>query len=329
VKKFTDEESKILQSLYDKGLNDYQVAGTLHVSRNRLREWRNENNITSKTNKKGLLSNLCPDIMLKRYEGKTFDEIAIDYNVTRFSITKLLNKNGFKYNIPARKTPLEIKYYNLSSNQLEILIGDLYGDGHINRPSEKSAYYSCSHCIEQEEFVFLKALDFRPLSSRIYYGYNSDGYKYVSLSTWSSPSLTKYHNLFYPTGSGDKIIPPLKVTAKSLAYWYMGDGGKFRNDARITVGANVDLKPALDNLNSQYDNLFKASHYERQWTVFINDQEKFFELICPYIHPAMWYKIPVKYQKYCTGDFTELNEFKKMIDEKRQGKIPFKLELNV
>ena len=175
IKIFTQEEDRALFSLYNQGHNDYQVAQILHVGRNRLRVWRNEHDIPSKSNKKGLSSELCHSIISDRASGESFSFIAKKYGATRTSITRLLKINDFPYTIFKRISPKNISDYVLSQEQRDILTGDMFGDGHICRSSRISCYYKCSHSIDQEEFVLLKALRLKPLSNRIYYGKSTDG----------------------------------------------------------------------------------------------------------------------------------------------------------
>jgi hypothetical protein len=70
----SDEQLKI-HYLIEK-LNDYQLAKIYSVGRNTLRNWRNKNNISSKTNKKGLTADLCPGIINQLEEGKTLTHVA-------------------------------------------------------------------------------------------------------------------------------------------------------------------------------------------------------------------------------------------------------------
>jgi LAGLIDADG DNA endonuclease family. len=325
--KFTVEEEERLFSLYSQKKNDYQVAQIMRVSRNRLRYWRDEHKISSRTNKKGLTKEICVDVLKLREAGESFSQIAQKYGATRTSITKLLNKNGFSYGIPNRQVPDWVSDYRFTPHQRSVLIGDLFGDGHLNRASKRSAYYSCSHSPEQEEFILYKAMIFAPLSNRIYYGNSVDG-PYIAMTSWSCPYLVDFHNKFYPSGDGDKILPKeMSLDVQGLAIWYMGDGGKHRNEARFTVGVAIDLDPIILLLNKTFNNLFRAKRYTSQWTVFVNDQERFFKIVGPFIVPALQYKVPEKYRHYCTGDFSELLQLKEKINNERLGKIPFRVLL--
>lgn len=326
---FSNEEEKSLSLLYGQGKNDYEVAQLLHTGRDRLRLWRNEHKILSRTNKKGLSPELCSSILRQRDSGQSFEEIAAQYGVHRTSITKLLSRCGHSYSIRNRAVPSWVSGYVLTERQVSGLVGDVFGDGHISRTSKRGAYYSCSHAIEQEEFVLFKSLLFAPLSNRIYYGSSSDG-SYVSLTTWSCPGLVSYHDRFYPNGGGDKALPLELIQfldARALALWYMGDGCRHRDEARITVGVSVDLEPVLAVLNRRYDNLFRARRYALQWTIFMNDQRRFFELVGPFMIPCMLYKVPDRYREFCTGSFPDLIELKKRIDLERQGTVPFRVLL--
>jgi len=133
--------------------------------------------------------------------------------------------------------------------------------------------------------------------------------------------------MFYPKGSGDKRLPLIPLTVQGLGYWYMGDGSRQRNEARITVGKDVVLDPVIEYLNKIYMGLFRAKKYCQQWTVFINDAERFYNLVAPFIVPSLRYKIPDKYRSFCTEDFSEVLEIKDRINHDRKGRIPYKVLL--
>ena len=94
---FTSEQEEYLKKLYiEESKNDYEVASLLHVGRTRLMHWRNKNNISSKTNKKNLPDDICSEIKDKLQKGETLTAIGKSLDVKRFSITRLLKRNGYE-----------------------------------------------------------------------------------------------------------------------------------------------------------------------------------------------------------------------------------------
>lgn len=94
---FSQQDSDRLRELYSQGMNDYEVAKILCVGRSRLRAWREENSIVSKSCKKGLTMDMCPDIHSRLTAGGTLTRIGSIYGVNRSSIAKLLKKNQIGY----------------------------------------------------------------------------------------------------------------------------------------------------------------------------------------------------------------------------------------
>jgi LAGLIDADG DNA endonuclease family len=310
---FNLEQQKDLIKLYQSGLNDYDVASLIHVGRDKLRKWRTLMKIPSKTTKKGLSSVLCPEILNRLRKGDTLTAIARQYNVGRTSISRLLDRCGIEYEINKRNRPDWIQEYKLTPEQQSIIIGEMFGDGHIQGSSENVAYYYCGHCREQLSFVLWKFFKFRPISSRIYFGTSTSG-RYVSMSTWSIKNLKEYHNLFYPSGRGQKILPiemAQQITPLSLATWFMGDGSLHKNTCSITVGKDVDIFPAIKVINEKFGEMFKATRYEKQWTIVILDPREFVKMVGPYIISDMQYKIPEQYRHFCSQNkiFDEFNKF--------------------
>ena len=117
-------DDKNFFDLYASGKNDYEVAKILHVGRDRLRKWRNEKGVPSKTNKKNLSASLCSQILKQLEMGQTLTTIAKEFNVKRTSITNLLKRNGHKYRVNYRVRPKWATDYLLNPEQISVLIGD-------------------------------------------------------------------------------------------------------------------------------------------------------------------------------------------------------------
>jgi DNA-binding CsgD family transcriptional regulator len=310
----TEQETKI-QSLYVLGKNDYEVCEETHIGRARLRKWRQLHGIKSQTNKKGLTDVQAKECLKQKKLGKTFKEISQNFNVNPSSIRRLLHRFGYDFKSRNRPRPVDIENYKLTPKQLSVLIGDLFGDGNIASVSDQMAYYQCSHKTAQESFVVWKFNILKPLSNKLTFfdiknplQPDADRKGYFHMSTWSTRELKFWRDQIYPSGKGNKnltvnlakLLDPI-----GLAVWYMGDGSLTRNRASITAGVYLDMQPIVDILNLKFGNLLRAKLYEKQWTIFIEDNEKFFKLVGQYIIPNMVYKVPVGCQKYCVPDLVD------------------------
>lgn len=118
----TEEQDRQIKNLFSDGKNDYEVAKIMHLGRNRLREWRKERGISSKSNKKGLTERDAEKALIMRNSGSTYEQIANEFGVKRSSIAKLLSKNGYEEKEPYRPaSPGWAKYYNLTDDQKSVI----------------------------------------------------------------------------------------------------------------------------------------------------------------------------------------------------------------
>jgi len=297
----TSLSNDLLFKLYGDGLNDYEVAIRLHVGRNRLRAWRQEYGVPSKTNKKGLVASDYLTIKQALLQGETLTGLGRILGVHRSSVAKFLHKNGVSWRTYRPKHPTWASDYRLTDPQREMLYGDLFGDGHLASTSTSSAYYTCTHSIEQVPFVEWKHNMLQPLSSRIRQGktwqmVRGAFYPYVTMGTWTNGELGALRALFYP--DGQKHLRPDLVellTPLSLATWYMGDGSRNRYTGVFHAGLAVDMEPIARTLSKRFEMIFKAVRYEKEWHLRVMEPEKFFNLVRPHIIPCFLYKIPSKY----------------------------------
>lgn len=286
----TPQQNTELKRLYGDGLNDYEVAAILHIGRNSLRMWRNQNGIRSKSNKKGLSGNLCQEITTKLSAGGTLESISQSMGVHRTSVSKLLKRNGINIGNRLRPRPTWTSDYKLTEIQASFLMGDMFGDGGLVKGGPNVAYYQCGHSIKQKDFVDWKYEILSPLSCR------KNGYeKSITMATWSSEIFYDYWRWFYPSGRGDKVLLPEMVDKLNwfgIAVWFMGDGTRDRNSVRFSVGKDQNLVPVVNSLNNKFGDIFEAKLYEREWFLKIRDNRAFFKEVTPYLLPYFYYKIP-------------------------------------
>lgn len=307
---FNQEQELELYRLYFIGSNDYEVAKVLRVGRSRLREWRENHGLPSKTTKKGLTSADCQSIVVMLSRGLDLTDIAKEYGVCRTSISKLMKRCGIEYTVRSRPRPPGIREYILTDIQKQILVGDLFGDGGLVSASSSTAYYYCMHSIAQKQFVLWKHAMFSPLSARLPDRVDTldDGRKlfYVGTQTWSSMCLRDYYLKFYAQGENPEKILTLdllrELTPLSVAVWYMGDGSLSRNTGVFHVGLINDLVPIAAALSEKFSMLFKACRYERQWHLRVMDPDKFFAMVSPYLLSHFRYKVPERYRFMVASD---------------------------
>jgi LAGLIDADG DNA endonuclease family len=205
---------------------------------------------------------------------------------------------------------------NLPKYLNDTLIGLLLSDGGLERPTEGSNvrlsvimsiinYGYALHLYNLFEPYInsdLKTLDIKgsnKLSKKMY--------STVIFKTISTPQLLYYYNIFYKkiiiTDKWQKIVPlELKSSfnAVSLAHLIMGDGNYLssRNIIRIYTNSFTENDVLLlsniinDNLNIKN----KVIHDRNNQYIIIIEQDsivKTREILLPYMHPSMLYKLGI------------------------------------
>jgi hypothetical protein len=157
----------------------------------------------------------------RQYEEQFLDtrSIAALHNVSQFTIIDRMKKAGINLRSPGHIKVLDV----LSSEQLEIVSGELLGDGclHVGRHYKNARFqwggrfyghgYIINSCLGNLASFFAK----------------SNGY--WKLCSKAAVTFTEVYNKWYPNGK--KMVPKdIALTPKVVLHWYMGDGYlKIRN----------------------------------------------------------------------------------------------------
>jgi len=206
-----------------------------------------------------------------------------------------------------------IKNEKLTSEQEQLLLGSILGDGNLKKNNEQTAYFREEHGAKQALYVRWLGEKLGNLSSNICLKTKRNN------AIIESRHLLRFgdlYNIFYPKGK--KIVPEEIVEyidPQAIAAWYCGDGtlqigtsrwkGKeYIRRPRATIYTNgfqdkvsqqrilrifhrFDIKTTLRKINKYRALLFSVSQ-----------SKKLFELIAPYVSPAMWHKLPISYHKH-------------------------------
>ena len=212
----------------------------------------------------------------------------------------------------------------LSDQQWQLVLGSLMGDGNLspNRNDRNSARFRMGHGAKQTEYLDWKAglLDNVPCSRTE----NSRGA--VSADFKSLPELHELHEAVY-FGDGKKHLSwdYLKaLTPLALAVWYMDDGcftlrseaaqertegGSGRAEICLEAMSPGSRERIVGYLRDTYGLDVKlTSRGQREISVLqfsTASTAEFQELIAPYVHPSMQYKLLPRYQ----GRFSVAAEF--------------------
>lgn len=192
----------------------------------------------------------------------------------------------------------------LTSEQEQLLVGSLLGDGWMDATSNKSARFSDGHCWAQAAYTDWKAVQMEPFTSSrsTREGISSSGspFKSRNFFTKSCTVLRPYYDLFYPAPNRKRVFPSdlyKRMTPFVLAIWYMDDGSlttPLRNP-RIAYGlGGISLKRALRALRTLGLQPKVYGSGGDQSIEFPKQAHQFRQIIEPHVPAVMAYKLPTE-----------------------------------
>lgn len=216
-------------------------------------------------------------------------------------------KGGNKAGKGGKYSPDYKKRKTIDPELDEIIIGLLLGDIHVRR--DKSTHNSRlqfkQSTIHKEYIDHLYnrfneyVSDISPRTIEYYDKRYEKSYFSAAFETLSFPCFNKYRELFYNNEGKKKI--PLNIgellTARSLAYWIMDDGGQ---DPGFILNTNSFTKEEVELLIKVLDENFGIKGKLRprkagQYVIYFSKSKitKIREIVAPYIHLSMLYKVTI------------------------------------
>lgn len=244
----------------------------------------------------------------------TQKQIAEKYNVSRTTIIRNMQKHGIQVR-PRRDMPNA----ELTDLEEQFLFGKLLGDGSIYKgPSSLNYRLGFAHGMEQKDYIdycyqFISRWCNQPPvyreQKRDPKVYKTDTLKKYVLESKSHPEFGRLHRYFYEHGR--KIINKdilSSLTPLSWAVWYQDDGSLETDHRYGTVNGmklhtNQFPKESVElivswlktkfNINATINKTQKGKDGINQYCVRISKSSiiDFSNLIRPYVHPTMEYKI--------------------------------------
>lgn len=296
VMKLTPEQVNDIKRLVGLGYMDSEIAKIFgNVTAGSIYYWRKKLGIKSTFNYE----------KVSKMDHKKMEEL-FNAGLSDYKIAKELNVKPcsvFSYrkqhNIGQGRNLKYSKPVPLSSFQIEVIIGIMFGDGSMRR-TNTNARFICMHGIKQKDYCEYKYNLLSNLGATIKTHKRKTAdirtgifYEDCTLCLAANPELNLLYESFYPNGR--KAIPFNlldKYSEVSLAFHYMDDGNKMKNGYCL----------ATENF-SQEDNIrFVAFLKERfglnatLWrsnTIYIkkNSALLFKSLVEPYFCESMKYKL--------------------------------------
>lgn len=187
---------------------------------------------------------------------------------------------------------------NVSDKQVEILVGCLLGDAYLT----KLGKIQIEQSEKQEDYIRWKH---KELSSISYSGLKNvvrfdkkDNRVTRSLRFWTRQYFRSWREIFYQ--QGNKVFPKdlaKWITPLSIAVWFMDDGSYDKKYKCIFCTQSFDEKSQLELVRVlQSFGIEVILDKDKMSRISLRIRNKslnvFFELVKPYIHPSMYYKLP-------------------------------------
>ena len=251
----------------------------------------------------------------------TNKELAIKYDCSKATIDRAIKLSKLKKNksiIGSLKKYSEKKKpeLHISKELDEIITGSMLGDGYIKdyikhtsgpeRRRNRNSSLVLKHGYKQEEYIMYKK---NMIDNHVFsyirkqnitdVRFKNPLYTQYIVETSQNYAFNKYRDLWYVDGK--KIIPfnKLIITPLILAIWFQDDG--FKTSSSYILSTNGFNKNEVEKLSNLLNYTYGLSTYIRhqsnnQYIIIIpaKDISNFNDIILPYIHESMLYKIIFK-----------------------------------
>lgn len=258
-----------------------------------------------------------PDWTLDRYREE-FGEESLMSDDWRWLIAQVSQREAdtivTKGSATKRKRMSEVAA-EFTEEEFQVVLGGLLGDAWLFQPKKVkypprgtgSTYFSMQHKFTQLSYMAWKARRLSRFRPTLYqrFGYNTVKRRFDvkhQVDTMWHYLFGDLAQTFYPRPEYKKILPLdllEKLEPLGLAIWYQDDGCLSPSYLEISTHAfsRESVESAIQILTSRFGVDFRAHSYSGQGnpyaliTVPRSKCNPFFELVRPFIHPCMLYKI--------------------------------------
>lgn len=183
----------------------------------------------------------------------------------------------------------------VTERQREILIGCILGDAHI----QKLGKIIIEQSAKQEDYLLwkyseLKNLCYPAKPAKIIRIDKRNNKKYYSNVFYLRQYFRPWREIFYQ--GSKKVFPDnLLLTPLFVAVWYMDDGCFSKEKSTISIeGFDGENRNKVQKAFYEQLHIETAIGKSKKLVIRKKTQNKFYDLIRPYIVPSMEYKIPSK-----------------------------------
>ena len=200
----------------------------------------------------------------------------------------------------------EQKYFNLTPIAEQILLGSILGDGYLGiNKRATNAYYCENHSLNQEKYLLWKnnILKFKVTYRMNWVNTRNKYQSSIRIRSKHFSYLTNLHKFFYVGKKKQVTIDILnRLKPLGIAVWYMDDGCYIYRDNLIILCTDcyslkehqIIVQWFKDKYNIRWDIIKNIKNYNSSHDYYYRLKTRdtqFIELIKPYIHPTLNYKI--------------------------------------
>jgi len=202
------------------------------------------------------------------------------------------------------KVLVTVHDYNLTEDQRQLVLGSSLGDGSLRRTGTHTASFRVGHGEKQTEYAEWKYQMLSPITHQ--FGKVGNGFGF---DTFACPSLADFRSHLY-NSEGNRTVSDEALNAldaRGLAAWYSDDGTFAGNYERWGNGKsslyNASLKGAdREKVIAYFERIGigRPQDFGRGFRFNSEQTHRLHEMIAPFIHPSMEYKIhPNLRGKFC------------------------------
>ncbi len=187
------------------------------------------------------------------------------------------------------------KQYDLSDDQMKLIIGSALGDGSLRYQSDHNVAFRVGHGDNQREYCEWKREMLAPFAHEITPTGNGIGFDTIPMR-----QLAPLREAIYATTGGRTVSDELigDLDERSVAAWYCDDGSFSGSYERWGHGTAVIYNTTLsvadkERLAARFEELGmgRPTVDDRRFTFSGERAHKLHEKIAPYVHPSMGYKL--------------------------------------
>ncbi|HEV2440198.1 MAG TPA: recombinase RecA [bacterium] len=185
--------------------------------------------------------------------------------------------------------------YRVTGDQLQLLIGSALGDGSLRKVGAHSAHFRVGHSEAQVEYARWKQWMLEPFSQGFHRVGNGFGF-----DTLAFPTLADLRTALYGEDGARLAAATVldRLDARGVAVWY-GDDGSFAGhfdrwgDGKAVLYNKSLIGDARSRVVTLFERLGVGKPRDDGRGFWFNSEQtaRFHELIVPYVHPSIDYKL--------------------------------------